>query len=208
LSYQWQQDGYVVEGATDSTLNLDDIADSDAGYYTVVISNVVGSVTSSPAILVTVPPLIVTQPASVTVLAGQPANFSVGVNGAVPFSYQWVKNTTNVAGGTNRVFIIANTAAGDAGSYQVLVSNPDGSQMSQIATLAVLNTPAPSLTIISYSNNVSTVALTGVTGWNYAIQGSSNLFDWIPVITNPAPYTLVDTNATTSDKYYRGVYLP
>jgi hypothetical protein len=52
------------------------------------------------------------------------------------------------------------------------------------------------------------VALTGVPGWDYAIQGSTNLLDWIPIITNEAPYTLIDTNATTSDKYYRGVYMP
>jgi hypothetical protein len=207
LSYQWQQDGGDVEGATDATLTLTDIADSDAGNYTVIITNSVGSITSAPAALVTVPPLIVTEPSGLTVIVGQSASFSVGVNGAIPFSYQWMKNGTNIAGETNRNFVIGSTALTDGGNYQVVVSNPVGSQTSQIAILSVL-TGVPNLRIVNYSNGVATVVLTGVTGYNYAIQGSTDLLHWIPIITNPAPYILLDTNMAIPDKYYRGHLVP
>jgi hypothetical protein len=208
LGYQWQQDGDEVEGATNATLTISNIADSDSGTYTVIITNSVGSITSAPAILVTVPPLIVSQPASLAVLVGQPASFTVGVNGALPFSYQWLKNGPNISGSTDPDYTISQVALTDAGSYQVVVTNPDGSQTSEIATLTVYATAAPTLTIISYADFSATLHLTGIPGFNYAIQGSTNFVNWIPLITNPAPYTFIDTNATTSDRFYRGVYLP
>jgi len=206
LGYRWQQDGDDVIGATNTTLTISSIADSDAGSYTVIVTNSVGSVTSSPAILVTVPPLIVSQPASTNVVAGQPASFSVSVNGAVPFSYQWLKNGTNIAGATNRLFSISHTVLSDAGNYQVMVSNPDGNETSHVAVLAV-SVGAPTLTLVSYANGQATVALTGAPGLRYAIQGSADLSHWIPLITNTAPYSLLDTNYM-AHRFYRGLYLP
>jgi hypothetical protein len=51
--------------------------------------------------------------------------------------------------------------------------------------------------------------ITGVTGLNYAIQSSSNLVDWIPVVTNVSPFVFADTNAGNFPQgFYRAVYLP
>jgi hypothetical protein len=50
--------------------------------------------------------------------------------------------------------------------------------------------------------------LTGAPDVNYTIQGSTDLLDWISIITNAAPYTLIDTNAGYGNKFYRGVYVP
>src|SRR5208283_1533079 len=124
------QDGDILYYETNNTLTLDDIADGDAGEYTVIITNVYGSVTSTPALLVTVPPLIVSQPSSLTVNLGQPASFTVAVNGATPFTYQWSKGGVNnpIPGQTNVVLNFSSVQASDAGSYQVLVINPLGTQ--------------------------------------------------------------------------------
>ena len=49
LSYQWRFNGMDLAGATRSTLILTNVQLSQAGWYSVVLTNVYGSVTSSPA---------------------------------------------------------------------------------------------------------------------------------------------------------------
>jgi len=51
LSYQWQYDGTPLSGQTFSTLSLSNLTLSQSGNYTVVVSNSVGPVTSSAAVL-------------------------------------------------------------------------------------------------------------------------------------------------------------
>jgi hypothetical protein len=48
LYYQWQLDGTNVPNATGAVLNLNSVTTSQAGSYTVVVSNSVGPVTSTP----------------------------------------------------------------------------------------------------------------------------------------------------------------
>ena len=50
-SYQWAKNGTSLAGATNATLTLNNVAPTDAGSYTVVISNSLGSITSSAATL-------------------------------------------------------------------------------------------------------------------------------------------------------------
>ena len=49
LSYQWNFNGAAIAGATSATLTLPDIATTQTGNYTVVVTNALGSVTSTPA---------------------------------------------------------------------------------------------------------------------------------------------------------------
>ena len=51
LSYQWRKDGAPVEGASESSLLLTNLQAADAGNYSVVVTNDVGSATSSNAYL-------------------------------------------------------------------------------------------------------------------------------------------------------------
>jgi hypothetical protein len=55
LSYQWQKDGSDIGGETNAMLTLNAVQMSDAGSYLVVVSNIVGSVTSANAVLTVVP---------------------------------------------------------------------------------------------------------------------------------------------------------
>ena len=43
LSYQWYFNGSALGGATDSSLNLASVSAANAGYYTVVVTNALGS---------------------------------------------------------------------------------------------------------------------------------------------------------------------
>ena len=49
----------------------------------------------------------------------------------------------------------------------------------------------------------------GVTGYNYIVQVSTNLVNWVSATTNTAPFTFVDTNACQfKQRYYRSFYQP
>ena len=54
FSYQWRKDGSPIPGATSQSYVVSNIQYSDAGAYTVVVSNIAGSATSSPATLTVV----------------------------------------------------------------------------------------------------------------------------------------------------------
>ena len=51
LSYQWSREGVELNGATVATLTLNSVATNQAGNYSVVVTNLYGSVTSSVASL-------------------------------------------------------------------------------------------------------------------------------------------------------------
>jgi hypothetical protein len=54
LSYQWRKDGAAISSATSSTYTIASTKTTDAGSYTVVVTNSAGSVTSSAAATLTV----------------------------------------------------------------------------------------------------------------------------------------------------------
>jgi len=56
LTYQWRKNGAPISGATTATLTLSSVQTADTAAYTVVITNVAGSVTSEPATLGVIPP--------------------------------------------------------------------------------------------------------------------------------------------------------
>lgn len=59
LSYRWRFDGVTIPGATGSTYTHTNVQPDDVGYYSVVVSNSLGVVTSTPAILLlATPPFI------------------------------------------------------------------------------------------------------------------------------------------------------
>lgn len=57
LSYQWSKDGSVLDGATNETLMLSPVNATDAGAYSVTVTNLVGVAASSSAALTVVPPI-------------------------------------------------------------------------------------------------------------------------------------------------------
>jgi glucose/arabinose dehydrogenase len=82
-------------------------------------------------------PVIVNQPSSKTVVAGDPVSFSVGASGSTPFTYQWQKNSVNISGATASTYTISSTTSADAATYRCIVTNSFGSATSNGATLTV-----------------------------------------------------------------------
>jgi hypothetical protein len=143
LSYQWSFNGTNLPWATNYSLTLTNVQPLNAGQYSVVVSNLSGSVTSYAANLtvVTLPPSISTQPASQTTYSSRSASFSVTVSGTPPFSYQWLFNSNSLSGATSPILTLSNLQTNQSGVYAVVVSNSAGTVTSSNAILNVFPLP-------------------------------------------------------------------
>jgi hypothetical protein len=209
-SFQWLADGTELVGATDGTLVLSNVSSADARDYTVILSNAAGSVTSAPPAHLTVidPPQITSQPTNVIALVGDNVAFHVAATGTEPFAYQWYFNSNHLAAETGQTLSLLNVGTNDAGAYFVTVTNAAGAVTSSVATLSVYTTTVPVMTI-TRSNQLVIVGLQGVPTYPYAIQGSTNFFDWASMQTNASPFSITVTNASQGDsQFYRGIYQP
>ena len=145
LFYQWSKDGAPIRTATNSTYSISRTVDGDAGTYTLLASNPVGTASASASLTLFDTPLVITnQPLDQAALAGSNATFAVGVGGTRPL-YQWYFQGTTVPGATNPALTLTGVTTGQAGAYQVVVINPLGSVTSAVATLVLLRPAAPDL---------------------------------------------------------------
>ena len=135
--YQWFEDGEAISGATDAVLSLTNVQPSQAGLYSVVVSNSFGAVTSRAARLSVELLLIAAQPQHFSSLPGGMASFTVVAQSAVPAFYQWLKDGTAIHGATNAVYRLVPLFLNEAGGYSVVVSNVYGSVTSRTAQLTV-----------------------------------------------------------------------
>jgi hypothetical protein len=153
IAYHWRKNTVNIGGATGASYTTPATTTADNNSkFDVIVSNSAGSITSAQATLTvntgTVAPSISTQPANQAVTAGQTAMFSVVASGTAPLTYQWRKNTTNIAGATVASYTTpATTSADNNSKFDVIVSNSAGSMTSAQATLTVSTAPvAPSIT--------------------------------------------------------------
>ena len=141
LTYQWQKNGAPIPGATAPTYTTPVLAAGNNGdSYTVTVTNPVNSVTSGAAVLTVDPaiaPAITQQPVSLSVLANNPATFTVGVSGSSPFTYQWQLNGVSLLGANSASYSIFQVGSLNAGNYTVIVTNIAGTVTSNVATLTI-----------------------------------------------------------------------
>ena len=141
-TYQWYFNGTAITGATNASFAISTTQASNAGQYTVTLTNQVGSITSNPATLKIIQPAvnvsITQQPQTQTIFVSQGVTFSVSALGSAPLSYQWLFNGVPIPSATSSVYTLANTQTSSAGSYSVVVTNPVSSVTSSNALLSVL----------------------------------------------------------------------
>ncbi|MDR3459932.1 MAG: immunoglobulin domain-containing protein [Verrucomicrobiae bacterium] len=142
LNYQWLFNGANLAGAASNPLVIPGAQLTNNGNYSVVVTNLFGSATSSIAVLLltNAPPAIVTPPQGQSVLAGQGATFSVTASGTPLLNYQWLFNGTNLSGATTNPLVLVNVQPANSGNYSVIVSNFAGSVTSAPAALAIIFT--------------------------------------------------------------------
>jgi hypothetical protein len=97
-------------------------------------------------------PLAITkQPASVTVLEGQTATFTVALSDPNNATYQWSRNGTAIGGATSSSYTTPVTVAGDNGaSFKVSATGPSGTVTSDPAVLTVVSAITISNPQVSY----------------------------------------------------------
>ena len=208
-TYQWQNaaTGANIAGATSAgyTTPAATLADNGSKFQ-VVVGNSAGAVTSAVATLtVDTTPGFATQPANVTVTAGQAATFTVVATGTAPLSYQWQQGTTNIAGATSAVYTIAATSPSNNGStFRVIVTNAVGNATSNSATLTVDSPPAINMqpsgqTVIAGQTATFAVTATGNPAPAYQWQNAATSAN-IPGATSASyttPATVLADNGST-----------
>jgi hypothetical protein len=137
----WLKDGVPLKLKTSKTLMLSSIQPSDAGAYSLVISNAVGMVTGLVAhVQIKLDqPTIIRQPASQEVAEGGAVTLSVLAKGSGPIRYQWVRNNQSIVDANLSELTITNITLANAGEYQALVSNPNDLTVSQTAMIRVIS---------------------------------------------------------------------
>ncbi|NJD51367.1 MAG: hypothetical protein FIB07_00690 [Candidatus Methanoperedens sp.] len=147
------------------------------------------------------PPIIVTQPSSISVTSGKTATFTVGATGQLPLSYQWQKNDVSIPGATNAWYATPPVTQSDNGTlYSVIVTNVKGSVTSNQATLTVKAPSNPNQLVIIdeyYTHNNVTMAFSFfgvgnipgnlVSPINYA---GGTIYQRLQVITKPSTKTV------------------
>ena len=183
LAYQWRHDGTNIPGATLSTYTRSNAQSSQAGNYTVVVTNASGSVTSSVAALtVLLPPTITTHPQSQTVKTGTNVTFTVTATGSPPLSYQWQFGSADIAGATNSSYTLPDVTVFESGNYAVVVGNVAGEVTSSNAVLTVTPPAAPLIGGVSLlGGNQFKFVITGDAGTSITVWRSDDFITWEPV---------------------------
>jgi len=137
VTYQWMKGTQVLANETASTLSRI-AANNDGGSYSVVVTNMCGSKTST-AVDVVVDPLakISTQPSDVQFTQGGTITMSVVAAGRNVYSYQWYVEGVAIPGATNATLEIKNATVANAGTYYCEVTNLCGGVKTRNAVASI-----------------------------------------------------------------------
>ena len=127
--YQWQFNGTNLDGAMQATLIVTNVQATNAGNYSVILSNGVSTVTSSNAVLaITTAPVAPTftavPPANADAFIGQVVQFTALANGSPTPTITWKTNGVTVATGSQLNF--SGVQLSDAATYVVTAANSAG----------------------------------------------------------------------------------
>ncbi len=137
-SYQWRKNGIAIPGATAAVFQVPAVSAGDLGAYSVVATNPIGSVTSFEAPLqIAAPPVITTQPESLSVAAKANVTFAVEASGAPAPAYQWKRNGVALPGATGATLALKGVTSADDGVYSAEASNSMGYAVSAGAVLTI-----------------------------------------------------------------------
>jgi len=199
IAYQWWKDGNPLIIQTNASFTLTNVQTTDSGGYSVVLTNFLGSVTSSVATISVVgfPPVITSQPVGGIYLVGTNFTLSAGVSGTPPFNWQWSTNGVPILGANNPVYTVNHAQTNDSGAYTVTITNLSGGVTSSVAGVAVGYAPVIRQQPQSFTNAIGTSNEFGVT-----VSGSAPfLYQWVkdaaPLASgtnNPLVFPALQTN--------------
>ena len=123
------------------------------------------------------PPRITNQPMSLLVLAGDNAEFNIGVwtDTNCVYTYAWRFYGAYILGGVNPALTISNAQPTKVGQYSVVVTNVSGMVTSSVATLSVVSGPQPANASVKPGENVTfsvSVYGTGPASYQWLFNGA------------------------------------
>lgn len=201
LTYQWRLNGNPIAGATSSNLTISAVTPSQAGNYTVVITNSCGSVTSSSAsLVVNTAPTITSQPSSAIVCQGGSVTLSASFSGT-PSAYQWKRNGVVIPGATSAILTISSAQQSDEGNYTLDYTTTCGILTSQSAFIDVQITP----TIVQQPTGAN-ICVGQTLNLSVQTQGDADYYQWLlngsPIVgATAANYTVPNTTTAQAGTY-------
>jgi alpha-tubulin suppressor-like RCC1 family protein len=135
MIYQWRFQGTNLPGATGRSLTISNASASNAGPYTVIVSNGFGVASATANVTVILAPAFTVTLTNMAVDAGANVTLSVAAQSSGPISYSWLFNGVPLANSSSNVFL-TNVRPTQAGVYRVTAANQYGSA-SATMTLAV-----------------------------------------------------------------------
>ena len=177
-TYSWmsQASPPTAVGTNSDTLKLTgiDTTFNNATYKCIVQNTFQGGSffdTSKACTLhVILPPKIVKQPVSQTIVKASKAVLSVTAGGPPPFSYYWVKNGVDTTSISNPDTIGPVSVADDKSAYACVVANSSGSVTSALCTLQVVSAAfggSPQTGIDSLTVSFTDSSTGGVSKWKW-----------------------------------------
>src|SRR6185437_5280364 len=104
------------------------------------------------------PPLIIQQPADISVVEGNTAVFSVQLAKSFGAAYQWRRSGGNISGATSSTYSLSPVAMTDNNvQFSCFISNPYGNTNSRSATLTVLPDTTPPSLVRAFNVGVTNV---------------------------------------------------
>jgi predicted secreted protein len=219
FTYQWQFDGGNISGATNATYTIAKTASTSAGNYTVIVSNALGNVTSSPAVLAILSdpaPAIATQPANITVTAGQVATFTTAANGNPTPAFLWqisldagvswanLTDGDGIAGSATAVLTVSDTTMAMSGQeFRAVATNSVSSATSDPATLTV-TVQLYSFQTISPNPSDTTLFPAGISGGNLVGWDAAN-HGFVYNLGTQTTTALDDPNAVQNTSGAKGI---
>ncbi|HSU55628.1 MAG TPA: immunoglobulin domain-containing protein, partial [Candidatus Dormibacteraeota bacterium] len=208
MSFQWFKgntpltdgptgNGSTISGSTNSPiLTIANVLAADAGDYSVMVTNTLGSTNSATAHLTVIDPTITTQPVNVTNVVGDNGNFFAVGAGTTNFSagigYQWLSNDVPLPGANSNRLDFPVTTASAAANYQAVVTNANGASATSVVANIIL-VPTSILKIAGWdmndTNSTATVNASLGTGTSTLLAGNTATF---------APGTFADPASTTT----------
>jgi sugar lactone lactonase YvrE len=183
LSYQWFFNGTPLtnddkfSGVTTSNLTLTALTASEAGLYSVIVTNQIGAMAASNAALsVIYPPVITSQPTNQTVGIGTTARLSVSASGVGSLNYQWLFNGEALQDGISVASVpYPNAVAVDA-SGNVFISESLYQRILKVDPNGIITVVAGNSTAAFSGDGgpATNASLNYVSGM--AVDGAGNLF--------------------------------
>jgi uncharacterized delta-60 repeat protein len=205
-AYQWRKDDLDIPGATASSYTVNNVQTNASGGYSVVLTNILGVVTSSVAqVSVRNVPQIIQQPQSEIARQGCTVLFSVVATAPTPLTYQWSKDAVPLTAATNTTLLLSDVQPSHAGLYTVVISDGFTGVTSVPAELMVMSSSGPGAP--GFTGDQFGFGISGPVGSSFMVDSSTNLTSWQAISTNTfgaGMFLFLDpASSTNSMSFYR-----